>query len=57
MRRRWYLEVVGAGTRQARSFEHALQLAEKAEGTWRILMRVGVGDTVIVRRGVNSVAA
>ncbi len=57
MRRRWYLEVIGRGTQHARSFDHALQLAEKAEGTWRILMRVGAGDTVLVRQGVNRAAA
>ncbi len=57
MRRRWYLEVIGRGSRHARSFDHAVELAEQAQGSWRILMRVGAGDTVIVRHGVNRAAA
>lgn len=57
MRRRWYVEVIGRGTNHARSFDHALQLAAVAEGSWRILMRVGGGDTVVVRQGVNRAVA
>lgn len=57
MRRRWYIEVIGKGTRHARSFDHALELADEATGSWRILMRVGAGDTVVVRQGVNRSAA
>lgn len=59
MRKRWYVEELGWRTRQARSFEHALELAEAlpAGRSWRILMRVGAGDTVVVRRGVGRRAA
>ncbi len=57
MRRRWYVEVIGRGTKHALSFDHAVELAEEAQGSWRILMRVGAGDTVVVRQGVNRTAA
>lgn len=57
MRRRWYVEVIGRDTKHARSFDHALELAGQASGTWRILLRVGAGDTVLVRHGVNRSAA
>lgn len=59
MRRRWYVEELGWRTQQARSFDHALELAQAlpAGTSWRILMRVGAGDTTVVRRGVTRSAA
>ncbi len=59
MRRRWYVEELGWRTQQARSFDHALELAEALPSgrSWAILMRVGAGDTVVIRRGINTAAA
>lgn len=59
MRRRWYVEVIGRGTKHARSIDDAIRLVDELEPglAWRILLRVGTGDTFTVRQGVTQAAA
>lgn len=59
MRRRWYVEVIGRGTKHARSVDDALRLVDELEPglSWRIQLRIGAGDVFTVRQGVTQRAA
>lgn len=60
MRRRWSLYVINTGRlTQAKSYEDALEQAATVPlgCSWRIQMRVGANDPVIVRQGFGTKAA
>lgn len=57
MRKRYYLHTIETNRwQQARSVEHALELAATAHGTWRVMVRIGSNDPVMVRHGVSRAA-
>lgn len=60
MKRRWSLYVINTGRlTQAKSYDDALEQAAQVPlgYTWRVQLRIGANDPVIVRQGFGTKAA